>query len=164
MTTRGAETGAALDVGRAGRTAHLPRNHDGRSLALRRTLLKGNPRACAAFVVVYAPKRPVELSALSSTQTTTDGSLCKEKADLRSKATQNLDREIHNASNVVCSRVRFVVALNHENPEAESVVEQNSRFTVVEVYAGAASRIARESDPRSQQATRRRVRQREGSP
>jgi hypothetical protein len=57
---------------------------------------------------------------------------------------------------------RFLVVLNHENPEAESVVEQNSRFAIVETYAGAASRVARELDPRSQQATRRR-RQREGT-
>jgi hypothetical protein len=50
---------------------------------------------------------------------------------------------------------RFVVALNHENPETESIVEQNERFAVVETYAGAASRIARETDPRSQQHLRR---------
>jgi 3,4-dihydroxy-2-butanone 4-phosphate synthase len=50
---------------------------------------------------------------------------------------------------------RFVVALNHENPETESIVEQNERFAVVETYAGAASQIARETDPRSQQHLRR---------
>jgi hypothetical protein len=50
---------------------------------------------------------------------------------------------------------RFVVALNHENPESESVVEQNERFAVVEIYAGAASQIARETNPRSQQHIRR---------
>ena len=50
---------------------------------------------------------------------------------------------------------RFIVALNHENPETESVVEQNERFAVVETYAGAASDIARETDPRSQQHVRR---------
>jgi hypothetical protein len=55
---------------------------------------------------------------------------------------------------------RFVVALNHENPEAESVVEQNGRFAVVETYTGAASRIARELDPRSQRS----MRLREGTP
>jgi hypothetical protein len=49
---------------------------------------------------------------------------------------------------------RFVVALNHENPETESIVEQNERFAVVETYAGALSRIARETDPRSQQHLR----------
>jgi hypothetical protein len=49
---------------------------------------------------------------------------------------------------------RFIVALNHENPETESIVEQNDRFAVVETYAGASSRIARETDPRSQQHLR----------
>jgi hypothetical protein len=39
-----------------------------------------------------------------------------------------------------CERVReharrFVVALNYENPEMESIVEQNERFAVVEAYA-----------------------------
>ena len=49
---------------------------------------------------------------------------------------------------------RFVVALNHENPETESIIEQNERFAVVETYAGASSRIARATDPRSQQHLR----------
>ena len=50
---------------------------------------------------------------------------------------------------------RFVVALNHENPETESIVEQNDRFAVVETYADASSRIARQTDPRAQQHLRR---------
>jgi hypothetical protein len=58
---------------------------------------------------------------------------------------------------------RFIVARNHENPEAESVIEQNSRFAIVETYAGAASRIARESDPRSQQTMRRKAEKQERS-
>jgi hypothetical protein len=45
---------------------------------------------------------------------------------------------------------RFAIALNHENPEAETIIEENDRFAVVESYAGEASRIARETDPRSQ--------------
>jgi hypothetical protein len=49
---------------------------------------------------------------------------------------------------------RFVVALNHENPETESIVEQNERFAVVEIFAGASSRISRDTDPRSQQHLR----------
>jgi 3,4-dihydroxy-2-butanone 4-phosphate synthase len=52
---------------------------------------------------------------------------------------------------------RFVVALNHENPETESVVEQNDRFAVVESFGGEASRIARETDPRSQAHVRARA-------
>jgi anti-anti-sigma factor len=54
---------------------------------------------------------------------------------------------------------RFAVALNHENPETETVVEENERFAVVESYAGEASQIARETDPRSQASTRMRRRQ-----
>jgi hypothetical protein len=50
---------------------------------------------------------------------------------------------------------RFIIALNHENPETEAVVEQTERFAVVETYAGAASQIARDTDPRSQQFLRR---------
>jgi len=44
---------------------------------------------------------------------------------------------------------RFAVALDHENPETETIVEQNERFAIVETYAGTASAIARETDPRS---------------
>ena len=51
---------------------------------------------------------------------------------------------------------RFAVALNHENPETESIVEQNERFATVETYAGVSSQIARETDPRSQQHLRKR--------
>jgi hypothetical protein len=42
----------------------------------------------------------------------------------------------------------FVVAPNHENPESESVVEENERFTVVEAVGGEAVKLARRSDPR----------------
>ena len=52
---------------------------------------------------------------------------------------------------------RFAIALDHENPETETVVEQNERFAVVESYAGEASQIARETDPRSQAHTRARA-------
>src|SRR5919201_5331142 len=55
---------------------------------------------------------------------------------------------------------RFAVALNHENPETETVVGQNERFAVVESYAGEASQIARETDPRSQAHVRASRRQR----
>jgi hypothetical protein len=77
--------------------------------------------------------------------------------------TQTIDLSNREYERVRAHGNRFVVALNHENPETESVVEQNSRFAVVETYAGAASRIARESDPRSQQATRRNAERRERS-
>ena len=55
---------------------------------------------------------------------------------------------------------RFAVALDHENPETETIVEQNECFAVVESYAGEASQIARETDPRSQAHMRASRRQR----
>ena len=43
---------------------------------------------------------------------------------------------------------RFALALDHENPEIDSVVGENERFTTIEKSFGQASRIARASDPR----------------
>jgi anti-sigma B factor antagonist len=51
---------------------------------------------------------------------------------------------------------RFAITPDHENPETETLVEQNERFAVVETYAGEASQIARETDPRSQTRARAR--------
>jgi hypothetical protein len=45
---------------------------------------------------------------------------------------------------------RFAIAVGHENPETETVVEEDERFAVVESYAVGGSRIARGTDPRSQ--------------
>ena len=42
----------------------------------------------------------------------------------------------------------FVIVANHENPDAESVVTENTRFAVVETLAGEASKIALRTDPR----------------
>ena len=42
----------------------------------------------------------------------------------------------------------FAVALNHENPESEHVVEEHERFATVEVITGEAAKLARTSDPR----------------
>jgi hypothetical protein len=44
---------------------------------------------------------------------------------------------------------RFLIALNHENPEIERVVDENGQFAVVETFVGEASRIAEETDPRA---------------
>ena len=44
---------------------------------------------------------------------------------------------------------RYLVALDHENPEIERVVSQNAHFAVVETFVGEASRIAEETDPRT---------------
>ena len=49
---------------------------------------------------------------------------------------------------------RFVIAPNHENPEAEQVVSEGSRFAVVEKIEGWGLRVARETDPRLSDHTR----------
>lgn len=43
---------------------------------------------------------------------------------------------------------RFALALNHENPEIDSLISENERFATIEKSFGAPSRIARGSDPR----------------
>jgi hypothetical protein len=43
---------------------------------------------------------------------------------------------------------RFVRALNHENPEIDTVIAENDRFATIEKSFGAASLIAHASDPR----------------
>lgn len=45
---------------------------------------------------------------------------------------------------------RFLIAPNHENPEAERVVEENGRFAMVETVTGLLSKPALESNPRWQ--------------
>ena len=52
-----------------------------------------------------------------------------------------------------CESVRayathFVIALDHENPESEQVVEEHERFAVVATVSGEAAKLARRSDPR----------------
>ena len=43
---------------------------------------------------------------------------------------------------------RFVMAVNHENPEFDLVVAQNKRFATIEKLPGESARIALDSDPR----------------
>ena len=43
---------------------------------------------------------------------------------------------------------RFALALNHENPEIDSLITENERFATIEKSFGTPSRIARASDPR----------------
>ena len=43
----------------------------------------------------------------------------------------------------------FVIAANHENPDAESLVTENIRFSVVETLVGEASKVALRTDPRA---------------
>lgn len=44
--------------------------------------------------------------------------------------------------------VRFAIALNHENPEIDRLVDENERFATVETFHSSAVRIARATDPR----------------
>lgn len=43
---------------------------------------------------------------------------------------------------------RFVVVANHENPEVERVVQESTRYAVIETLAGEASKTALRSNPR----------------
>jgi hypothetical protein len=43
---------------------------------------------------------------------------------------------------------RFVIAVDHENPELDHVVAENARFATVEKFYGPTMRIARSTDPR----------------
>ena len=43
---------------------------------------------------------------------------------------------------------RYLIAVDHENPEIERVVSQKEHFAVVETFVGEASRIPEETDPR----------------
>jgi anti-sigma B factor antagonist len=73
------------------------------------------------------------------------------------ECTQQIELTAAEYERVRAHASRFMVALNHENPETESIVEQNERFAVVETFAGASARIALETDPRSQHHTRTRT-------
>ena len=42
----------------------------------------------------------------------------------------------------------FAIATNHENPDTESLVTENRRFTVVATLVGEASKVALRTDPR----------------
>ena len=44
--------------------------------------------------------------------------------------------------------LRFAVALNHESPEIDRIVEENERFATVDKFHGGPRRIARETNPR----------------
>jgi hypothetical protein len=44
--------------------------------------------------------------------------------------------------------LRFLIALNHENPDSDTVLLENARFATVEKIYGEPSRIARATDPR----------------
>src|SRR5687768_14563831 len=44
--------------------------------------------------------------------------------------------------------LRFLIALNHENPDSDTVLLENPRFATVEKVYGEPSKIARATDPR----------------
>jgi hypothetical protein len=44
--------------------------------------------------------------------------------------------------------INFAIALDHENPEIDSVLAEHERYAVVQKMTGSAARIARDSDPR----------------
>lgn len=44
---------------------------------------------------------------------------------------------------------RFVICLNHENPELDCVIWQRTTFAVVQMLPGPPSQVARDDDPRS---------------
>lgn len=74
-----------------------------------------------------------------------DAYLC-ECSDSRCSDPINLTRPEYEAVRAVA--VHFALALDHENPEIDSVISENERYTVVEKFAASGARIARESDPR----------------
>ena len=44
--------------------------------------------------------------------------------------------------------LRFAIALNHDNPEIDRIVEENDRFATVDTFHGSPARIARSTYPR----------------
>jgi len=64
--------------------------------------------------------------------------------------TSLLHLELAEYESVRAHPARFVIARNHENPEAERVVRENGRFAVVETFTGERSKPALESNPRWQ--------------
>ena len=74
-----------------------------------------------------------------------DTYLC-ECGDERSTAPIRLTRVEYEA--VRAYPTRFALALNHENPEIDSIIAENERFATIEKSFGEAARIARASNPR----------------
>ena len=74
-----------------------------------------------------------------------DSYLC-ECSNRRCSDPINLTRSEYEAVRAVS--VQFAIALDHENPEIDRVVEEHGRFTTVEKLKGPAARIAHASDPR----------------
>jgi len=47
----------------------------------------------------------------------------------------------------------FLIVLNHENPEVETVILETTRFAIVETLTGEASKVALRTDPRALEQT-----------
>jgi hypothetical protein len=71
--------------------------------------------------------------------------LC-ECGDSRCTAPINLTRAEY--EDIRAYATRFALALNHENPEIDSLVAENERFATIEKSFGEPARIARASNPR----------------
>jgi hypothetical protein len=71
--------------------------------------------------------------------------LC-ECSDRRCTEPITLTRQEYEA--VRSDAVRFVIALNHENPEIDQVVQENERFATVEKFHRPSMQVARATNPR----------------
>ena len=61
---------------------------------------------------------------------------------------QSIELELSEYESVRAHPRRYVIALNHENPDVEIVGSQNQYFAIVETFVGEASRIPEATDPR----------------
>lgn len=76
-----------------------------------------------------------------------------ECGDAACTQTINLSRDEYEA--VRGTSNRFVMVLNHENPEGEQVVSEGPSHAVVDKIEGWGLRIARETDPRLREESER---------
>ncbi len=70
-----------------------------------------------------------------------------ECADPRCDRTISLTMEEYES--VRNSPNHFLIVLNHENPEVETVILETARFAIVETLTGEASKVALRTDPRA---------------
>jgi hypothetical protein len=86
-----------------------------------------------------------DVDAGQGTERTMDTYLC-ECGDDRCTAPIRLTRVEYEAVRAYPNR--FALALNHENPEIDSLIVENERFATIEKSFGEAARIARATNPR----------------
>lgn len=63
--------------------------------------------------------------------------------------TERLEIPVTDYENARADARRFIVVPGHEVPEYESIVERGDGYDIVQKREGAASALARETDPRS---------------